>query len=807
MYQRARHLLKQGDNVVAKKLLVRCLELNSYDAHSWLALAKLEANMGNVDKSRELFSQAMIKCPNNVHMLHAWGHMEQKYGNEVLARDCWSKAMKIEPYNAYICHALSSLELRHRNYDAARAALENVVWHKPTSTICVSLSELERQVGNPEKARSVLEHGLKVCQTDRSKLLLSMAWLEEDFFHNTAEARRLIEEAMDSDVNNVRVYIAKASMELRLKLHDDARQTLLAATALPSDDAQHYTMWGTLEIECGNYAEARRILEEGSAKYSGDQFLLQRWGTLEAKHGCPEKAKELFERSILIKPHAPTFVAWAMLEEEQGLESLHALPDHTPAKPSVASAAPSSLKDSGGDDTEDILKIIVDKHAPGGVLSEQKKKEELASNKFQKARQLFSIGMLVDPQHGPLYHAYGNMELRRGNITGARDVFTRAISVNCSDAASLYHALGLLELKEDVELARRVFHKGIELGLNGNREVDSGVGFLLHSLGVLELDNGRPEEAIKVFLTGISFFPQHSQMLLGLAQANMRSSFYDKAREHFRAAVDADPHHAQAWQCWAIAEKQSGNIELARVLFRQGLKKGPMHGALWQAFAVMEMQQGNFDVARSLFGQSIQRCPAHAQSYQAWACLEVRLGDLHKAKKLVLEGIRQAPAHAALWTAAGLVEERLGDVSNARRIFETALIRFPKHGALFKSLGELEARQGAYLKARDTFAQGLGADPNYIPVYHAAALLEAKLGNIEGLSELHKQAKTRFENQANCRASNANGETRDIIERIRQIEVAAFESSGDVAGDRSFDSVYNGQPNSDDTLLYDMSNQ
>ena len=34
-----------------------------------------------------------------------------------------------------------------------------------------------------------------------------------------------------------------------------------------------------------------------------------------------------------------------------------------------------------------------------------------AASKFEEARQLFSVGMEVDPYHGPLYHAYGNSEL------------------------------------------------------------------------------------------------------------------------------------------------------------------------------------------------------------------------------------------------------------------------------------------------------------------------------------------------------------------------------------------------------------
>ncbi len=592
MYQRARYLLKQGDNAVAQRLLMRCLELNPYDSHSWLALARLEAKLGNIDKARELFTQSMIRCPNNVHILHAWGHMEQKYGNESLARDCWSKAIELDPDNAYVCHALSNLEKRHRNFEQARIVLEKVVWRKPTSTICVSLSELERQLGRPERAKEVLLHGMKSCSIERSKLLLSLAWLEEDYYNNTDEAKGLIDEAIKIDKSNVRVHVAKANLELRLNMRDAARKTLQSATHLNAEDAQHYTMWATVEIEDGKYTEAVKILEEGAKKYPGDQFLLQRWGTLEMKLGNSNKAKTLFEKSIIIRPHAPTFVAWAILEEQEGIDMISPQPSFT-----------KSVKED-----DDLIEQTIGKLAdstidvPAGTVGQfdmpplpiepTHELRNKAFAQFQKARQLFSIGMIVDPQHGPLYHAYGNMEQRRGNYTGARDIFMRGISMNCTDVTSLYHAWGLLELKDSVSVARDIFHKGIELGLSGNKEVDSGVGFLLHSLGMLELDNGRADESKRVFSTGVSLFPQHSQMLLGLALASIRLGDGDVAREYFRASVDSDPLHAHAWQSWAIAEKQAGNIELARVLFRQGLTKGPMHGALWQAFGVMEMQQG-----------------------------------------------------------------------------------------------------------------------------------------------------------------------------------------------------------------------
>lgn len=619
--------------------------------------------------------------------------------------------MDLDPYNAYVCHALSNLERRQRNFERAKEVLEKVVRNRPTSAICVSLAELERQLGSPESAKAVLLHGLKKCDKERSKLFLALAWLEEDAFRNEVEATKLISEAMKIDGNNVRVYVAKASMELRLQRKEDARKTLRHSLSLNSEDGQHFTMLGTIELEMGKLSEARRVLEEGAERYPGDKFLLQRWGTVEAKFGNVEKARKLFEKSVLVQPHAPTFVAWAILEEQEGLkltklrlsslfpENEQNIGNKYSTKESDPNAwindlgTPSPSLDFIGLSADDLEVLCpfelgstsnTDKEfnpisdVPPIDISENVK--VVASDQFSKARYLFNLGMIVDPQHGPLYHAYGNMEMRHNNISGARDIFAKGIAMNCSDITSIFHAWGLLELREGrIEEASQIFRQGIEIGLKGNREVENGVSFLLHSLGMLELvDRHRVEEAEKIFSTGISLFPKHSHMHLGLAMSLMRLGMDEKARKYFRSAIDADPFHAHAWQAWAIAEKQCSHIELARALFRQGLKKNPTHGALWQAFAVMEMHQNNYEVARSLFSQALMRCPGHAQSYQAWACLEVRLGNLKKAKSLALHGIKLAPNHPALWTVTGLIEDRMGDSSRARQVFQRGIERFPR---------------------------------------------------------------------------------------------------------------------------------
>lgn len=231
-------------------------------------------------------------------------------------------------------HALSNLEKRLRNFDRAREVLVNVVRRQPTAALCISLAELERQLGNPERARGVLEEGLQsiaegtASGSERAKLLLSLAWLEEDGFGNTQEAFAAVEEAFLLDPMNVKVHIAKANLLLRLSRTEEARTTLqqcALSCGSSAEDGQHYTMWGSLELESGRPEEARRVLKEGAAKHPGDHFLLQRWGSLEAKLGRDDDARALFQRSAHIQPHAPTYVAWAILEEKQGTQAFEAL--------------------------------------------------------------------------------------------------------------------------------------------------------------------------------------------------------------------------------------------------------------------------------------------------------------------------------------------------------------------------------------------------------------------------------------------------------------------------------------------------
>lgn len=202
---------------------------------------------------------------------------------------------------------------------------------------------------------------------------------------------------------------------------------------------------------------------------------------------------------------------------------------------------------------------------------------------------LFDEALLLDPRHGPTYNAYGNMELKLGNTSRARQIFKNGVMANCRDVASVYHGLAMLELSEgNIDYSRTLLRKGLQevrmhdSGMDNSRR--QRAAFLTQSLGTIELNCNRPLEAKKIFESGIEQHGNSTQLLLGAAWSELKLGNDDAARNFFERSVNVDRSHAQAWQSWGVMEMRAGNYITAKTLFECGIKNDPNHGALWQAY-------------------------------------------------------------------------------------------------------------------------------------------------------------------------------------------------------------------------------
>lgn len=424
--------------------------------------------------------------------------------------------------------------------------------------------------------------------------------------------------------------------------------------------------------------------------------LLNAAGRLEERIGNLGGARTLYESSLSRQPSAPTLVALAMLELRH----------------------------------------------PG----------ERPSN-YTAIKTYFERALLLDPRHGPAYNAYGNMEFQRGNVTEAREVYKRGVRADCTDPASVYHGLAKLEISlGNIDIARQILLYGLQRVESQARTMDSSrherAVFLVHTLGMLELNSNRIVEASKIFTDGLASHERCSQLLLGAALCEVKLGSVEKARHMFEQAARADKRHAQAWQAWGVLESRAGNFTTARKLFETGLKSNPRHGALWHAYGVMEGRMGNLDEARELFLGGLQKCPSHIPLYQGWAAIEIKDGDLERAKTLIGEALTRDKTQGSSWLVAAQIEQVQGNDGLVGLMLRRGIECAPAEASLYRELGDHLVRKGKIDDAREILEKGLEVNPLHAPLYHSLAELEARIFNVDGLAKLNKRAATIFNTNA-----------------------------------------------------------
>ena len=628
MFRQAKSFERTGQWAEACVILQKILRIDPFDAHSHLAYARiqsrrenrinerhtttlkgdisLEKPIGRIDsktilmvdlnsercnnsetsQARQAFINGTQHCPNSVHLWQAWAMHEEGWGNVDYARGLYQKALNLDPFNPYVCHAYGLMEQRSGNIEYAEQLLRTPIQSSAnsscTAALVCSLGELLINQKRYHDARIVYLDNVQRVSSERqiSEVYLAAAWLEEKQFHDFTRAEELLQIALSKSPENSRAQVALARLEgrkiegrknqgmfnnntnstmkneesfnggvaitrncaIRNRLknicasierkHLD-QNNITTSSISEVKDGRIFNTWANLEIKCGNYTAARDILAKAMRIFPRDHSIVQAAGNVEQRLGNLSAADEFYSASLSIQPSAPALVAIAMLE----------------------------LRKNNRTETCNMTKV----------------------------EKLFEEALLLDRRHGPVYNAYGIMELQRGNIEKARGIYTRGLQTRCTASASVYHGLAKLELSQgNLETARSILIEGLKEAEYQDAMMDNHqrdrASFLAHTLGMLELRCNRAAEAKQVFLDGLHRHGGSSQLLLGAALCELKLGNENRARHLFEQAVTADRKHAQAWQCWGVVEMRAGNYQLAKALFEFGIRNDPHHGALWQAY-------------------------------------------------------------------------------------------------------------------------------------------------------------------------------------------------------------------------------
>ena len=303
MFREAKNLERMGRWRKATSLLRDILKIDPKDSYSHLALAKLEARreqtmrvndngIQSLQLAREAFVKGTTFCPNSIHLWQAWAVYEQELGNREKSVELFNKALSLDDCNPYVCHAFGLMEQRGGDITHARELWEKSLTKHSTAALVCSLGELYASSGDPLVARDLYAKNVDRLKSERERteVYLAAAWLEERHFSNIDKAIELIRSALKLSPTNGRAHVALVRLEERrehsqrnnLKLdekfkndEDDPmrkRLTELCANSL-IEDGRLFHAWASLEIKDGNLRKARNILCEAMKKFPRDQSV------------------------------------------------------------------------------------------------------------------------------------------------------------------------------------------------------------------------------------------------------------------------------------------------------------------------------------------------------------------------------------------------------------------------------------------------------------------------------------------------------------------------------------------------------
>jgi tetratricopeptide (TPR) repeat protein len=149
----------------------------------------------------------------------------------------------------------------------------------------------------------------------------------------------------------------------------------------------------------------------------------------------------------------------------------------------------------------------------------------------------FTYATNLAPTFAPAWGNVGVARRRTGDVAGALDAYSHALSIAADDStilgnlASLYRSIGK---EHEAELALKAI------------KVSNATPHALIVRGDLELAQGHPDAAVRLYKRSRSLAPRLADPWVALARAELARSRPDRARNDLSRALRLEPDHAEA---------------------------------------------------------------------------------------------------------------------------------------------------------------------------------------------------------------------------------------------------------------------
>ncbi len=260
-----------------------------------------------------------------------------------------------------------------------------------------------------------------------------------------------------------------------------------------------------------------------------------------------------------------------------------------------------------------------------------------------------------------------------------------------------------------------------------------------HLLGVLSLQLGNSENAIKLIEKAIELSPTTADFYCNCGEAYLAQKQYDIAIERYQRAIELKPEVAGAHNNLGNVFRQSGQTEPALACYKKALSLQPDFFIAHNNLGICAKEAGKAEDAVRHYEKAIALRPDYAEAHNNMANALLDLKKSARAIEHYQQAVKIVPEYAEAHSNMGNAFRNQGKLKEAILSYRKALALQPEFAMAHYNLGVALDESGQPEEAITAYRKAIAIDADYADAHNNLAFTLQELGRGEEAVAAYKQ--------------------------------------------------------------------
>ncbi|MCE2983120.1 MAG: tetratricopeptide repeat protein [Parachlamydia sp.] len=657
----------QGNEKAAIRLYAKKLKENPKSVELKIRLSLADLQKGKMKRAKRLLQEAYKEAPGNPETLAALGRLAALQGHADQAESLFKKALEIDPNRLLTLSYYAIFLMDQKQFTQAAAVYQQLLTIEPQALWA--------------------HEGLENARFGPTLLDIEASEQSKDYSRAESMYLALIHEAP----KRADFYIKLGQLYSKTKQYSQAIAIYKKGLETLPESYELKTALGIVLLEAGKRQQGKRLLQAVLKKNPRNSEAIAGLGYYYQLKGEPVQAEGYYAKSLEIRADqltALSFLSRLLTQQRRYDEAKDILLRIQKIDPSAAWTT-----------------LAIEDAVHGPLLDQIQSAEERKDNKV--AEMLWNQLLTASPQVSPYYLRVGFFYQRLLEYDKAIDVFSRGLKIDPT-SADLYAALGLAYLsKKEYPAARENFENALKL--------DPLSPDALAGLGYVEYIYQHYSLAKDLMRKALSIDPNRPAALSAMGELLMKLKEYPEAVQVYERLLYLSPH--EEWIQLALEDAKNGPLldrierlvkeeqySKAADLYEEILQRSPGHPRYYYGLGYMYIKLKEYAHAIPIYSEGLGINPESNELRVALGYAYLFNKDLMEAEEVLQQSVEKDAKNPEALAGLGRVLALKGDYCAAEHLFIRAISSDPKNLSALTFYGDLLLKQKRYEEAQELFA-------------------------------------------------------------------------------------------------------